>query len=361
MVFAPSGDSTDDPTIINLYIADSGSQAAGSLLGGSRLDGASDAVEATNVTQSSGQIVEFSFAEPVAPAASTFQSYLIQTIDTSQFSPPSPDPAGITYLDSSNTLLVCDSEVNEMPIFTGDNLFEMTLLGVLSDTLTTISFSDEPNGVTLNPSNGHLFFSDDTAPPSIYELNPGPDGLYDTPDDIITSFVTSDFGSNDPEGVAFASGLGALFISDGVNEEVYQVTPGANGIFDGVPPAGDDQVTSFDTTGLGLRDPEGIAFNSDSRNLYVVGKPADTLFEVTTGGALEQTIDISAANAIALAGLAYAPSSLNPNVMVIYIADRGVDNGTDPNENDGKVYEMTLPGSQAAPVVYLPVLFKSGR
>jgi len=192
-------------------------------------------------------------------------------------------------------------------------------------------------------------------------MNPGPDGLYDTPDDIITSFVTSDFGSNDPEGVAFASGLGALFISDGVNEEVYQVTPGANGIFDGVPPAGDDQVTSFDTTGLGLRDPEGIAFSSDSGNLYVVGKPANTLFEVTTGGALEQTIAISAANALATAGLAYAPGSLDPNVMNIYIAARGVDNGTDPNENDGKVYEMTLPGTQAAPVVYLPVLFKSGH
>jgi hypothetical protein len=155
--------------------------------------------------------------------------------------------------------------------------------------------------------------------------------------------------------------LGALFISDAVNEEVYQVTPGANGIFDGVPPAGDDQVTSFDTTGLGLLEPAGIAFSSDSGNLYVVGKPADTLFEVTTGGALVQTIDISAANAIATAGLAYAPGSLNPNVMVIYIADRGVDNGTDPNENDGKVYEMTLPVTEAARVVYLPVLFKSGH
>jgi hypothetical protein len=127
----------------SICVADNGSQGAGSLLGGSRLDGASDAVEATNVTQSSGQIVEFSFAEPVAPAASTFQSSLIQTIDTSQFSPPSPDPAGITYLDSSNTLLVSDSEVNEMQIFTGDNLFEMTLHGVLSATFTTISFSDE--------------------------------------------------------------------------------------------------------------------------------------------------------------------------------------------------------------------------
>jgi PKD repeat protein/uncharacterized protein YjiK len=361
MVFAPSGDATDDPTIVNLYMADSGSQGDGSLLAGSSVDGGIDTVETTDVTQSSGQIVELSFAEAVAPAASTLQSSLIQTIDTSQFSPPSPDAAGITYLDSSNTLLVADSEVNEMQIFTGDNLFEMTLHGVLSDTLTTISFSDEPTGVTFNPSNGHLFFSDDTGTRSIYEMNPGADRLYDTPDDIITSIVTNDFGSNDPEGVTFASGLGALFISDGVNEEVYRVTPGANGIFDGVPPAGDDQVTSFDTTGLGLLDPEGIAFNSDNGNLYVVGRPADTLFEVTTGGVLVQTIDVSAANAIKPAGLAYAPSSLDPNVMNIYIAARGVDNGTDPNENDGKVYEMALPVTQAAPVAEFSGTPQSGE
>ena len=171
----------------------------------------------------------------------------------------------------------------------------------------------------------------------------------------ITSFVTNDFGSYDPEGVTFASGLGALFISDGVNEEVYQVTPGVNGIFDGATPAGDDQVTSFDTTGLGLRDPEGIAFNSDNGNLYVVGRPADTLFEITTGGVLVQVIDISAANAIAPAGLAYAPGSLDPNVMNIYIAARGVD-----EKNDGKVYEMSLQATQAAPVALPQRLPPSG-
>ena len=282
---------------------------------------------------------------------SAFQSALIRTINAWQWSPPSPDSAGIVYLPASGRLFVCDSEVNEMPIFTGDNLFEATLTGNLMNTLTTVSFSDEPTGVTLNPSNGHLFFSDDTGKKSIYEMNPGPDGQYDTSDDIITSFKTSDFGSNDPEGVTFASGLGALFIADGLNEEVYQVTPGANGIFDGVPPAGDDQVTSFDTTSLGALDPEGIAFNSDNGNLYVVGKPADTLFEVTISGALVQTIDISAANARKPAGLAYAPSSLNPNIMNIYIAARGVDNDSNPNENDGHVYEMTLPASTNHPPV----------
>ena len=54
--------------------------------------------------------------------------------------------------------------------------------------------------------------------------------------------------------------------------------------------------------------------------------------------ALVQLIDISAANADKPAGLAYAPGSLDQTNRSIYIAERGVDNGTDPNENDGKVY-----------------------
>ena len=300
----------------------------------------------TEVYTTVAQTPEAEAAEEVSPNPTTTassQATLVQTIDTSQWSPPSPDSAGIVYLPASNRLLVSDSEVDEMPIFSDDNLFEATLTGNLIDTWTTISFSDEPTGITHNPSNGHLFFSDDQGQQGVYELNPGPDGLYDTPDDIVTSFVTKDFGSSDPEGVAFASGLGVLFVADGASKAIYQVAPGSNGIFDGVPPAGDDKVTSFDTAGFGQTNPEGIAFNPDTGNLYIVGRPRNTLFEVTTAGTLVQRIDISAADITNPAGLAYAPSSQNPGKMNIYIAARGVDNSTDPNENDGKVYELTLP------------------
>jgi len=329
MVFAPSGDLTDDPLEMSLYLADGG-RGEIALLGNSGV-----------VTpQGSGQVVEFSFAAPVTLAATNAEGTLIQTIDTSQFSPPSPDPSGIAYPPASGTLLISDGEVDEMPpYFTGDNLFEASLSGSLLNPLTVISFSDEPVGLDVNPVNRHLFISDDTGQKRVYELDPGPDGQYNTADDSVTSFSTSAFGSNDPEGVAFdPTGLGTLFIADGINREVYRVTPGANGLFDGV----DDQVTHFDTLSLGWDDPEGIAFNPVSGTLYAVGKPASTLFELTTGGSLVRTIDISVANARKPAGLALGPSSVNPAEMSIYIAARGVDNDVDPNENDGKVYEIAL-------------------
>ncbi len=90
----------------------------------------------------------------------------MRTTDASLWSPPSPDSAGIVYIDTTNTLLVSDSEVNEIPaLFTDDNLFEIDLSGNLLGTLTTFvsGFSDEPTGVAYNPANHHLFFSDDTG------------------------------------------------------------------------------------------------------------------------------------------------------------------------------------------------------
>jgi len=298
--------------------------------------------------------MELSLIEPLTPATSTgtealasaesmVQASLVRVIDTSQFSPPSPDPSGIAYLPDTGTLLISDAEVNEMSIFTGVNLFEMTLTGDLLDTFTTTSFSDEPNGADYDPDHRRFFFSDDTGTRSIYEVNFGPDGLFGTSDDIVTSFGTGAFGSSDPEGVAYDSWQGNLFIADGLNNEIYKVSPGANGVFDGVPPGGDDVVTSFDTEVLGLLDPEGISFNTDNGYLHMIGEPTNLLFEVSTTGTLLRIIDVSVTNARKPAGLAYAPSSINPSEMNIYIVARGVDNDSDPNENDGMVYEISFP------------------
>jgi hypothetical protein len=351
MVFAPSADQTDDPAVYNLYLADSGSPALDEQTFNS-LESDTEDLAVSSKQQDSGEILELSFNQVQAAQSASFTGLLVNTIEAWKFNPPSPDTSGITYLSNSNSLLMSDSEVNEMPIYAGANVFRTNLSGNnLSETFTTLSFSNEPTGVSVNPSNQHLFFSDDTGDRSVYELNPGPDGTYETADDVVTSFLTETFNpsSMDPEGVAFDPSQGVIFVVDGVNAEVYRVSPGANGLFDGEPPAGDDQVTNFDTAQHGITDPEGITINPFTGNLYIVGRPVDTLAELTNSGDLVQTIDISAANAVKPAGLVYAPSSQNPSEWNIYIAARGVDNNSDPNENDGEVYELTMPPSGPAP------------
>jgi uncharacterized protein YjiK len=340
MTFAPSGDMTDDPAQQSLYVSDAGRAPPAVQAGGAVTDGSVPG--APGARASGAGIVELSLQPPPPVALASFVSPLIATTLTSQFNPSSPDPSGIAYLSFSDTLWISDAEVDEMPIYAGANVFETTFGGSLLGTRNTRSFSDEPTGVTLNPANRHLFYSDDDQK-KVFEVNPGPDGRYHTPDDSVTSFNATAFGSNDSEDVVYDTSAGVLFIIDGVNAEVYRVSRGANGVFDGVPPVGDDVATHFDTAVRGITDPEGITFNTDNGHLYIVGKPATEVAELTTSGALVQIIDISAANAHKPAGLAYAPGSLNPSERHLYIVDRGVDNDSDPNENDGKMYEVGLP------------------
>jgi hypothetical protein len=258
-------------------------------------------------------------------------STLIQEIDASGFDPPSPDSAGIAYNQANDSLVMADSEVNEMPIFEDVNVFELTRSGSLFGRFDTTDFSDEPTGVAINPANGHCFFSDDTGG-AVYEVDPGSDGVCLTGGDDVSEFSTGGFGSGDPEGVAF--GDGKLFIVDGVDRQVYTVNP-SNG----------NLISSCDTAGIGVDDPEGITYDSDTGNLFIVGKPSSEIAEITTSCGLVRVINIAAADANKPAGLALAPSSVNPSVNSLWVTDRGVDNDPDPDENDGKIYEMSLPGA----------------
>ncbi len=325
MVFAPSGDPTDSAEEQSLYIVDA---AAPSTAGGT----------------GEGRIVEVTFEALVAPTV-TDVAVLVQTINTFQFNPPSPDPSGITYLPSRDRLLMSDSEVNEMTIFQNVNLFELTRTGSLRDTGVTLNWSNEPTGITYNPTNDHIFISDDNKR-RIFEVDPGADGRYGTPGDVVTSFATLPLGIGDPEDVAYDPLRNELVIIDGVGQEIYRIDPGPNRIFDGV----DDVVTNFDTQQFGTSDPEGVAYNASADTYLIADRGPDLVFEVTPSGSLIRTIDVSAAPAatgaqLRSAGIAVAPHSSIPGKESMYIVDRGVDNNVDPNENDGRIYELYLPGS----------------
>lgn len=261
---------------------------------------------------------------------------LVQVIDTSLY--PSPDPAGITYLSNRPEpgLLFSDSEINEMSIYAGFNMFQLSLTGSLKDTWETLNFSDEPTGLSYNPANDHLFMSDDNRR-ELYEVNPGPDGLYGTSDDVVTSFDTAIFNCRDPEGVAYNTDTGELFIVDGAGQELYRVSPGPNGVFDGV----DDVVYNYDLEVLGAQDPEGIAYDADRNTLLIADRGPENILEITTNGTLVRMIDITAVGNINASGIVLAPGSIIPTTMNLYISDRGVDNGSNPYENDGKIYELT--------------------
>ncbi|HVF09130.1 MAG TPA: hypothetical protein VNC60_11180, partial [Actinomycetota bacterium] len=244
-----------------------------------------------------------------------------------------------------------------MAIYRGVNVYELDLAGTLTGvgdiTPPAPGFSDEPTGLSIDPASGDLFVSDDRLD-SVFRIASGTDGDLGTEDDQMVSRVrTGAFGNTDPEDVAFDTGSGDLFTVDGAGREVYRISPGNNGLFDGVPPASDDTASHFDTARWGAMGSEGLGYDATRDTLLVVDPMTDTIYETSKTGVLVDTIDLTGANPRHAEDVVLAPASAVPGGTSMYVVDRGVDNGGDPNENDGKMYELSVsrPIDNRPPVV----------
>ena len=285
---------------------------------------------------------------PLPAQAANVDAALVATRSTSAWGRPSPDPAGITYNPSTGQLIISDSEVEETPLYAGTNLFVSSLTGVQDAAFpggTTLPSSDEPTGVAYK-SDGSLFVSDDDND-RVFQFRAGADGRYGTGDDDIQSFSTRPVATNgDAEDVTVdmdVATAGHLLVVDGVNTEVYDYGPGPNGVFDAVGAGGDDTVTQFDVGRFGALDPEGIEYYEARNTILVLDGGSKTVYELNRQGELLNAVSIAAASPKKAAGMTLAPASNGSGARNLYIVDRGTDNDSDPAENDGRFYEMTLP------------------
>jgi hypothetical protein len=325
MTFAPSADTTDDPAKLNLYIADAGNGST------------------------SGGVTEVTLAQIAEVDVPTVTANLVRTIDTSKFAPGSPDPSGVTYMPGPDRLMIADSEVDEVTGagYHGVNMWQSTRSGSVTNTGTTLPWSREPTGLGFDPGTGRLFVSADDDG-GIYVVRPGPDGRYGTSDDVL-GFIDADarYGTTDVEDPEFDAGSGHLFFVDGISAEVYRINP-VNGVFGDA----DDVMSHFDVGRHGVTDAEGLGSDAAAGTLLVGDRRQRKIYEVTKSGELVRIIDARVPGMTFLSGLGMAPGS-NSSQMNYWIVDRAVDNGPDPNENDGKLFELSLApsGSNQAPVV----------
>src|SRR6266540_472132 len=335
LLVAPTTDQTDAADGTSVFLANSGvpiNSAAGS--------------RRAAAVQQPGGIAELSLTAATTTGTASFTSSLVRTTDTAAWSPPSPDPSGIAYLPKTKTLLITDGEVEEtvsgITHFAGANIWETSLGGTVARTTniskiapTAAAITNEPTGVAWNPTNGHFYVSDDDDL-RVYDVNPGGDGNLGTADDTWSYFSTIGTGNGDPEGITYDTWHDRVFVSDGVNREIYQYTT------NGTP------IGHFDVEAYGVDDPESVEFNPDSGTLFVLSNHAsEVIVEVSTGGSYLRTIDVTAAGGLAPAGLAYAPASDGSSAKHFYVVDRRVDNNDDPTEVDGKLYELTAPAPTA--------------
>ena len=271
-----------------------------------------------------------------AHAAAIEVAVLVRTIDTSPF--PSSDPSGIGYDAVADSLIVVDGEIEEANmawLWQGYNGYLATRDGTLTGTFNTVASSpanNEPVGVGYDPVRDELYVSKDGSNSKIWVYARDGAGAFDT---VARQFA---IGDKDAEGVAF--GGGKLYTSDGAGRRIWTFDPGT----DGIVGTGDDPApTSFDVGLLGQRDPEGIEYDTATGHLWAVSRNDNPeLLEVTTAGAVVHRFNMGFLGSDALSGVAIAPASDGSGTPHLYISDRGLDNSADPDENDGKVYEVAI-------------------
>lgn len=325
ITFAPSADTTDDPANLNLFISDGGTSSTYGSVMEAKLTQESTSTEVPIVTAN-----------------------LVRTIDTSLFDPPSPDPAGIVFMSDRDRILTADSEVDETTGagYRGVNLWQITRAGGITDTGTTLAYSREPTGLGFDPATRTLFVSSDDSK-KVFVLGAGGDGRFGTSDDAVSSIDAAAYGSTDTEDPEFDTASGHLFFIDGINTEVYRIDP-VNGVFGDA----DDVMTHFDVGWHGATDVEALGSDATRDTLLVGDRGQRKIYEVTKTGELVRIIDARVPGMMFLSGLGMAPASDNSGRMNIWTVDRAVDNGPDPKENDGKIFELSVdPGDNEAPVV----------
>jgi K319-like protein len=281
-------------------------------------------------------------------AATEVRSTPLRTTGNATFDPPSPDPSGLVYLPSTSQLLISDSEVEEMSIWAGANLFTTGLDGSPLHTASTIGYTNEPAGLAFDPSppgtrptSGHLFVSDDGTL-RVTELAPGSDGVVGTTDDVVVRTIDAGaYGAGDAEDIAFDSDRGDLYVAEGIRAEVWRLSPGTNGVFDGLPPGGDDATSHFDVHDFGAEDTEGITYDPVRDTLLVADRITHTIYEVHEAGLLVNRITLPE-TINHPADVAVAPASAGGQGSHLYVVTRGFDNDQDPLENDGMLYELEV-------------------
>jgi hypothetical protein len=260
---------------------------------------------------------------------------------------PLIDPAGVVYYPLSESLVIVDSEINEVPA--AFSTVQANLLSTDTEGSTVLGKWDltqlgqnEPTGIAYCTNDAHFYIAnDDFKTITRYSYDGAQfvvvDKFYTFPVPPKPDAVAY---QNDPEGITCDPDTGRLYVVGGVDPSIL-VLRYDNGFvvedFFSLP------VTAGDSAGVPT-DAEGIAFDSGSGHLYLVSGSENKILAYTTTGQWLTTfsIDDFSPQPINAQGLSVGPSSDNPYTSSFYIADGLVDNDSDTGAGNGRIYEARI-------------------
>ncbi|MGM0583658.1 MAG: Calx-beta domain-containing protein [Pseudomonadota bacterium] len=196
----------------------------------------------------------------------------------------------------------------------------------------SLPYSDEATGLALDEATGRLFVSDDDAY-KIFCVDAS------DPTTVLWEFDTDPLGAFDPEDVAIDASTGNLFICNGDQRTIVEVNQTGTQVFSSILLPEE------------IADPEAIAFNADEQLFYVGGGFSADIWKVDRTGAIVDVLTVlrdarapETNHRVNVKDLAFAPASDGSDETSLYVADYGWS-----HFDDGRLIEIDLGDQKTAP------------
>jgi hypothetical protein len=244
-----------------------------------------------------------------------------------------PDPSGIAYNSLNGRMMVSDAEIEEEPTFNPVNLYSFALDGGAPVASYTPRYTEEPTGLAIDASRGVMYVSDDD------------EGVVNVvslgdPSRRLWSFDAAGVGADDPEDVAVDPVTHNLYIVNGLSRTLQEVR---------VDPVRRqaELVDSFVFSDSRIIDPEALAYvpqydvflvgGGFGSNIWVVDRQGDTVEMLTLLQDYRNTQTDVAAGTIrtSVKDIEVAPASDGSGGTHIYVADFGAS-----HKMDGRIIEI---------------------
>ena len=244
------------------------------------------------------------------------------------------DPSGLAYDAATGTLYLVDSEVDEVTPRGAANMWALNLDGTLkpNGAISLYGYTTEPTGVAFDPATGKMYITDDDTF-KVYVTNVA------NPSVKLASFATKPLGGDDPEDVSFNPVNGHLYIANGSDIAHPKIIE--------IDSSGTQVIRNILLPAV-IKDPEAVVYDAAHDVFFVGIENGKDIWMVDHNGNILNDINIFANyrnpvnnGSVNLKGLTLAPSSDpndDPSVLSLYAADFG-----QSHVNDGRLFEISNP------------------
>ena len=223
------------------------------------------------------------------------------------------NPAGLAFSSRANAFQVIEEQSGSV----NTDLVKLTLFADRAGSARIAAAIKDPINVAFDNRVGRLLILPGSAN-QLLEVREDANGNLDP--STLTRHNISHFELHDPQGMAFDTARGVLYILDVAGPRIVRVELGVDGSFEG---AG---ISIVDLGSSGLGAVRGLAFEPGTGNLHVMVPAEQKLYELTLSGEVVAERDLTEFGLKDPQGMVFAPSgdqTDDPSQVNLFLADSG--------------------------------------